>query len=448
MPFIGKDWRSPGEAWVKTETLGWQRMKIIESQLYSSCLQSHPACSWPPRAQSGQHMANNCGNRYNENTTEHEESINQAGGYGGGSLSSGSSACASSDSSNGSSCAGSTSASPTGSPEKNSPHHLHPITISSPYGRYSCCAHHHHIDSPCVSPKNYYYHQNDSNKNSNHDNLRQEYDAQMSRSLSRELVKTPDSTSGSSTSCRKLRYNKSCSDFRSSQQHQTIGDDNQTSTSINYTNESSTSHQLQSSLSDRQQSEDRSCSSTPILLRNGLKINDDDLPGHQGTQKQSQLDSATATATDLTRKLNNEKHKQDNRNSQPMCNVCCCSFNQQCQQNPHPFKEPQPRTAPHCRISVRTREVAMYNTISEAFYRLDFCNAIHDIRRFNYICKLLHLLITQNLTSLSGCATKVLFTMLEQVAWEGKLHILLIKFTFYSNTITYKLSFHLRILMS
>lgn len=60
----------------------------------------------------------------------------------------------------------------------------------------------------------------------------------------------------------------------------------------------------------------------------------------------------------------------------------------------------------------------MHNTISEAFYRLDFYNAIHDIRRFNYICKLLHLLITQNLTSLSGCATRVLFTMLEQVAWE------------------------------
>jgi len=60
----------------------------------------------------------------------------------------------------------------------------------------------------------------------------------------------------------------------------------------------------------------------------------------------------------------------------------------------------------------------MYNTISEAFYRLDFYNAIHDIRRFNYICKLLHLLVTENLTSLSGCATKVLFAMLEQVAWE------------------------------
>ncbi|RWS10788.1 F-box only protein 25-like protein [Dinothrombium tinctorium] len=74
---------------------------------------------------------------------------------------------------------------------------------------------------------------------------------------------------------------------------------------------------------------------------------------------------------------------------------------------------------PYCHITLKsTKEVAGYNTISEAFYKLDFCNAIRDIRRFNYICKLLHLLITQNLTSLSGCATKVLFTLLERVAWQ------------------------------
>ncbi|XP_053200555.1 F-box only protein 25-like isoform X2 [Panonychus citri] len=74
---------------------------------------------------------------------------------------------------------------------------------------------------------------------------------------------------------------------------------------------------------------------------------------------------------------------------------------------------------PHCHITLKsTKEVAGFNTISEAFYRLDFCNAIRDIRRFNYICKLLHLLITQNLTSLSGAATKVLFNLLEKVAWQ------------------------------
>lgn len=29
MPFISKDWRSPGEEWVKTEE-GWEKKKILE----------------------------------------------------------------------------------------------------------------------------------------------------------------------------------------------------------------------------------------------------------------------------------------------------------------------------------------------------------------------------------------------------------------------------------
>lgn len=74
---------------------------------------------------------------------------------------------------------------------------------------------------------------------------------------------------------------------------------------------------------------------------------------------------------------------------------------------------------PHYPIFLNhTKEVAGYNSISDAFLRLDFYNAIRDIRRFNYICKLLHLLITQNLTSLSGCATKFLFNLLEEIAFQ------------------------------
>ncbi|KPM05526.1 hypothetical protein QR98_0039910 [Sarcoptes scabiei] len=48
--------------------------------------------------------------------------------------------------------------------------------------------------------------------------------------------------------------------------------------------------------------------------------------------------------------------------------------------------------------------------------QLDFCNAIRDIRRFAYVSKLIHLLIQENLTSLSGNATKALFWMLEEIA--------------------------------
>lgn len=74
---------------------------------------------------------------------------------------------------------------------------------------------------------------------------------------------------------------------------------------------------------------------------------------------------------------------------------------------------------PHCHITIKcTREIAGFNGLSDAFKRLDFRNAVHDVRRFNYICKLLDLLISQKLTMLSGCAQKVLFNMLEEVAYQ------------------------------
>lgn len=80
-------------------------------------------------------------------------------------------------------------------------------------------------------------------------------------------------------------------------------------------------------------------------------------------------------------------------------------------QSPPPPQQPRSMA-----VTIKsTREVAGYNTISEAFYRLDFVSAISDIRRFHYVTRLLHLLINQNLTSLSGCATKVLFSLLQQL---------------------------------
>lgn len=85
----------------------------------------------------------------------------------------------------------------------------------------------------------------------------------------------------------------------------------------------------------------------------------------------------------------------------------------------------QLNSQPHCPIILKhTKEIAGYNTISDAFLRLDFYNAIRDIRRFNYVCKLLHLLITQNLTSLSGCATKFLFNLLEEIAFQGMIPLI------------------------
>lgn len=30
MPFYAKDWRSPGESWIKTED-GWEKLKVLET---------------------------------------------------------------------------------------------------------------------------------------------------------------------------------------------------------------------------------------------------------------------------------------------------------------------------------------------------------------------------------------------------------------------------------
>ncbi|KAK9722126.1 hypothetical protein QE152_g19821 [Popillia japonica] len=72
---------------------------------------------------------------------------------------------------------------------------------------------------------------------------------------------------------------------------------------------------------------------------------------------------------------------------------------------------------PHCHITIKcTREIAGFNEFDEAVKRLDFRSAVRDVRRFNYICGLLDLLMGQQMTGLSGCAQKVLLVMLEEVA--------------------------------
>lgn len=60
--------------------------------------------------------------------------------------------------------------------------------------------------------------------------------------------------------------------------------------------------------------------------------------------------------------------------------------------------------------------------MSEAVRRLDFSSAVRDVRRFNYICALLELLLGgQKLPNLPGAAQKLLLSMLEQLADQGEL---------------------------
>lgn len=61
-------------------------------------------------------------------------------------------------------------------------------------------------------------------------------------------------------------------------------------------------------------------------------------------------------------------------------------------------------------------QIAGFNELDEAVKQLDFRSAVHDVRRFNYICALLELLVGQQMTTLSGCAQKALLAMLEEVA--------------------------------
>ncbi|XP_041108541.1 F-box only protein 25 isoform X2 [Polyodon spathula] len=62
-----------------------------------------------------------------------------------------------------------------------------------------------------------------------------------------------------------------------------------------------------------------------------------------------------------------------------------------------------------------TRERHGYCTLGEAFNRLDFSSAIQDIRRFNYVVKLVQLIAKSQLTSLSGAAQKNYFNVLEKI---------------------------------
>ena len=395
MPFIGRDWRSPGEAWVKTESLGWQRMKIIESQLQPACCyQSHNlACSWPPPSQAGQHMASNlsCGSAGQRGVETGASSAKTEQGN------SCDDAQAEELSSESSSNETSASSSPISSPERSSGHHLHPITISSPYGRYSCC-NHHLQPSPELLPCG-----SQGVPSSNRCAARRSQPTQMCRSLSRDSFDIRPSTKDSLASEESCTHALPCNSLSVRGATDQSGP---TPIGIN----SNTAEQDIHLIVGPSAAADTNCRDdlrAPVILENGLELCD------RGPRRASvDRDAQRVGSIGLKRSRSLSPHSQ-----------CCCRCDQQqphTAQVAHNHLNPQQRqrTAPHCRISIRTREVAMYNTISEAFYRLDFYNAIHDIRRFNYICKLLHLLITQNLTSLSGCATRVLFTMLEQVAWE------------------------------
>lgn len=76
---------------------------------------------------------------------------------------------------------------------------------------------------------------------------------------------------------------------------------------------------------------------------------------------------------------------------------------------------------PHCHITIRcTREIAGFNGLGEAVKRLDFRSSVRDRRRFQYVCSLLRLLVSnKGIASLPGSAQRMLLQMLEEIAAHG-----------------------------
>lgn len=76
---------------------------------------------------------------------------------------------------------------------------------------------------------------------------------------------------------------------------------------------------------------------------------------------------------------------------------------------------------PHCHITIRcTREIAGFNGLGEAVKRLDFRSSVRDRRRFQYVCSLLRLLVSnKGIANLPGSAQRMLLQMLEEVAAHG-----------------------------
>lgn len=71
-------------------------------------------------------------------------------------------------------------------------------------------------------------------------------------------------------------------------------------------------------------------------------------------------------------------------------------------------------------------QIRRQNTLSEALLQLDFYSACHDIRRFNYTCRMIQLLVF-NMNCLPGNVQRILIKLVEEMAayakengWKGE----------------------------
>uniref|UniRef100_A0A1I7XGU6 F-box domain-containing protein n=1 Tax=Heterorhabditis bacteriophora TaxID=37862 RepID=A0A1I7XGU6_HETBA len=70
---------------------------------------------------------------------------------------------------------------------------------------------------------------------------------------------------------------------------------------------------------------------------------------------------------------------------------------------------------PHCFVKSKSKEFIGCTSMSEAFHRLDLARAVSDVRRFNYICKVVQILVHEKLQNLSATARKSLLGILTAI---------------------------------
>ncbi|VDD97558.1 unnamed protein product [Enterobius vermicularis] len=72
---------------------------------------------------------------------------------------------------------------------------------------------------------------------------------------------------------------------------------------------------------------------------------------------------------------------------------------------------------PHCFVKTgKSKEFIGCTSMSEAFHRLDLARAVKDVRRINYICKVVQILVQDKLQNLSATARKNLLAIIQAIS--------------------------------
>ncbi|TKR95503.1 hypothetical protein L596_009667 [Steinernema carpocapsae] len=75
---------------------------------------------------------------------------------------------------------------------------------------------------------------------------------------------------------------------------------------------------------------------------------------------------------------------------------------------------------PHCFVKTsKSKEFVGCTSMSEAFHRLDMGRAVVDVRRFNYVCKVLQIIVSEKLVSVSATARKHVLSIIQAIVFNS-----------------------------